>query len=401
MNRRSNQLSRFPNAFSPVKDVLDDDEEILLGEEILGNVDRTGFSAVIGSNRSRSQFKFLDSPFSVEKAESVLQKILLLDPPGIERGICKNVLSRNSMPGNMHLRSKSWESDPEGFLWRFQTKRFDNLDTASTSPGNLKKVIELFTSHPKPGEGESLRRKLHHSWFHCWKKIMAIFIITLNDRNIPNIGGSTRYKQLVTPKGKKVRQKTKDFVKKKFEAAKWFMLHSPAGVRHWWKWWRLLLKEQRTWFEKGESLQAHDLQRYFWSCRRGHFHISRVVNSKYVQTEFGVHSCGFLYIRLESENGEDVSNQVVKQRVKDIIATEPPQDPWMMIRLPTSWNRKAFTLPGALSQNTENSLDFPSRGCAERFDSLWGKHSWKIIFMQPRSLDSGITGTLPSAVMVK
>jgi len=56
--------------------------------------------------------------------------------------------------------------------------------------------------------------------------------------------------------------------------------------------------------------------------------ISRVVNSKYVQTEFGVFSLKrFFTSAIETESGEDLSNLTVKNKVKDIIEVEDPNAP--------------------------------------------------------------------------
>jgi RNA polymerase sigma-54 factor len=56
--------------------------------------------------------------------------------------------------------------------------------------------------------------------------------------------------------------------------------------------------------------------------------ISRVVNNKYVQTEYGVFPLKYFFTSgLESDSGEDVSNLMVKQKIKEIIASEDPQKP--------------------------------------------------------------------------
>jgi RNA polymerase sigma-54 factor len=52
------------------------------------------------------------------------------------------------------------------------------------------------------------------------------------------------------------------------------------------------------------------------------------VNSKYVQTEYGVFSLKYFFTSaLESSSGEGISNQTVKQRVKEIISAEDPAHP--------------------------------------------------------------------------
>jgi RNA polymerase sigma-54 factor len=82
----SPQQSTIPlseRLLSQLKMFLSEDEEILLGEEILGNVDEDGYLrrdvALIVQDLNLS----FGLTISVEKAEGVLQKILFLDPPGI------------------------------------------------------------------------------------------------------------------------------------------------------------------------------------------------------------------------------------------------------------------------------------------------------------------------------
>ena len=139
---------------------------------------------------------------------------------------------------------------------------------------------------------------------------------------------NSAYKQLVSPKGKKVSAETKDFVKKKFESAKWFIASIHQRRETLMKVMKIIVERQRTWFEEGESLKPMIYKDISEVVGVDISTISRVVNSKYVQTEFGVYSLRYFFTSgLESENGEDISNQVVKQRVKDIITSEPPHDP--------------------------------------------------------------------------
>ena len=91
---------------------------------------------------------------------------------------------------------------------------------------------------------------------------------------------------------------------------------------------RAIIAKQRQWFEEGETLKPMIYKDVSEVVGVDISTISRVVNSKYVQTEFGVCPLRFFFTSgLESDNGEDVSNQAVKQRVKEIIGSENPQDP--------------------------------------------------------------------------
>ena len=330
----SPQQSTIPlseRLLSQLKMFVSDDEDILLGEEILGNVDEDGYLrrelTLIVQDLNLS----FGLTIAVEKAECVLQKILLLDPPGIAARNLQECLIAQLHAGKhaSSLKELAIRILKE-FFEDFRLKRFDNLEhNLNISRETLKKVVELVQHlNPKPGEGEFSAQENYITPDFIVEKDNGDFIITLNDRNIPTLRINSAYKQLVAPKGKKVSAETKDFVKKKFEAAKWFIASIHQRRETLMKVMRIIVERQRTWFEEGESLKPMIYKDISEIVGVDISTISRVVNSKYVQTEFGVHSLRFFFTSgLESDNGEDVSNQVVKKRVKDIIEVEPPLDP--------------------------------------------------------------------------
>jgi RNA polymerase sigma-54 factor len=316
---------------SQLKMFLSDDEDILIGEEILGNVDEDGYLRRDLSLIVQDLNLSFGLTIRIEKAEFVLQKILLLEPPGIAARNLQECLIAQLHAGKhpSSLKELSIRILTE-FFEDFKLKRYDNLErNLKISRETLKKVIELIQHlNPKPGEGEFSAQENYITPDFIVEKDEGDFIITLNDRNIPTLRINSAYKQLVSPKGKKVSAETKDFVKKKFESAKWFIASIHQRRETLMKVMKIIVERQRTWFEEGESLKPMIYKDISEVVGVDISTISRVVNSKYVQTEYGVHSLRFFFTSgLESENGEDISNQVVKQRVRDIIAAEPPQEP--------------------------------------------------------------------------
>ncbi len=316
---------------SQLKMSVIDDEEILLAEEILGNVDEDGYLRREVTLIVQDLNLSFGLSLSVEKAEQVLQKILLLDPAGIAARSLQECLIAQLHTGKypQSLKELSIKILKE-YLEDFKLKRFDNLEKSlNIGRETLKKVIELIQHlNPKPGEGEFSAQENYITPDFIVEKDNGDFIITLNDRNIPALHINSAYKELVSPKGKKVSSETKDFVKKKFEAAKWFIASIHQRRETLMKVMKIIVEKQRQWFEEGETLKPMIYKNISEIVGVDISTISRVVNSKYVQTEYGVHSLRYFFTSgLESENGEDISNQVVKQRVKDIIAVENPQDP--------------------------------------------------------------------------
>jgi RNA polymerase sigma-54 factor len=212
----------------------------------------------------------------------------------------------------------------------FKLKRYELLcRNLHVSIETLKKVVEIIQHlNPKPGEGEFTAQENYVTPDFLVEKDEGEFTITLNDRNIPPLRINNAYRDLIAPKGKSVSVETKDFVKKKFEAAKWFIASIHQRRETLLKVMRSIVERQREWFDTGETLKPMIYKDISGVVGVDISTISRVVNSKYVQTEFGVFPLRHFFTSgLESANGEDISNSVVKDRVKEIISSEKPDDP--------------------------------------------------------------------------
>ena len=209
-------------------------------------------------------------------------------------------------------------------------KRFENLSSnLHIGMETLKKVIELIQHlNPKPGEGEFSAQENYITPDFIVENDDGEFLISLHDRNMPVLRINKAYRDLVAPKGKKASKEAKDFIKQKFEAAKWFIASIHQRRETLLRVMRAIVERQRQWFEEGEVLKPMIYKDIAEVVGVDISTISRVVNSKYVQTEFGVHSLKrFFTSGLETESGEDVSNQMIKQRIKDIISVEDPKKP--------------------------------------------------------------------------
>lgn len=308
-----------------------DDEDILLAEEILGNVNEDGYLsrdlALIVQDLNLS----FGLSLTVEKAEQVLHKILHLDPPGIAaRTLQECLIAQVRVSGYPNALKELAIKVLRDHFENFKLKRYEQLQRdLNISRETLKKVVDIIQHlNPKPGEGKFSTQENYVTPDFIVEKDNGDFIITLNDRNIPPLRINNAYKELVMQKGKKASPEAKEFVKKKFEAAKWFIASIYQRRETLLKVMRAIVEKQRQWFEEGEVLKPMIYKDVAEVVGVDISTISRVVNSKYVQTEFGVYPLRFFFTSgLESENGEDISNQAVKQRIKDIISKEDPSKP--------------------------------------------------------------------------
>jgi RNA polymerase sigma-54 factor len=309
----------------------ENDMDFLIAEEIIGNVDEDGYLrrelALIVQDLNLT----FGLEISLQQAEEVLKRIQLLDPPGIaarnlQECLIAQVRTTKCDPHIKELALKILEVNFDDL----KLKRFENLaNSLHVGMETLKKVIELIQHlNPKPGEGEFSAQENYITPDFIVENDDGDFIISLHDRNMPALRINKAYRDLVAPKGKKASKEAKDFIKQKFEAAKWFIASIHQRRETLLKVMRAIVARQREWFEAGEVLKPMIYKDIAEVVGVDISTISRVVNSKYVQTEFGVHSLKeFFTSGLETDSGEDVSNQMIKQRIKDIISTEDSKKP--------------------------------------------------------------------------
>lgn len=308
-----------------------DDTDVLLAEEILGNVDEDGYLR----RELNLIVQDLNLTFGLEianeKANAVLDRVQQLDPPGIAaRSLQECLMAQIRSAGQDHALRELALKILEHNFEDLKLRRFDALgESLGIGMDTLKKVVELIQHmNPKPGEGEFTAQENYVTPDFIVEKEDGDFLISLNDRTIPTLRLNRAYRDLVAPKGKKASKETKDFIKQKFESAKWFIASIHQRRETLLKVMRVIVDRQREWFEEGETLKPMIYKDVAEVVTVDISTISRVVNSKYVQTEFGVFSLKrFFTSAIETESGEDLSNLTVKNKVKDIIEVEDPNAP--------------------------------------------------------------------------
>ena len=120
----------------------------------------------------------------------------------------------------------------------------------------------------------------------------------------------------------------RDFLRKRFEAAKWFIASINQRRDTMMKVMRALVEKQREFFETGESLRPLIYRDIADVIMMDISTISRVVNGKYVQTEHGVFELRYFFSdKLTTDDGEEVSNKEGKKTIRAIIDAEDTGHP--------------------------------------------------------------------------
>jgi len=326
-----------------------DDQEMLIGQEIIGNIDEDGYLRRDLASIVQDLNLTHNTAITLADAEGVIKKIHRLDPVGIGSRSLQECLLVQLEAANTDppLRALAFRVLTE-FYDDFTMRHFEEL-AKKLSLGNddLKRVIELIQHlNPKPGEGEISAHENYVVPDFIVTKVDDDFVITLNDRNIPPLRINRAYKELMSKRKKNgVSTEAKDFIRQRFEAAKWFIssIHQRRDTML--RVMRTIVEKQREFFDTGEGLRPMIYKDISEVIGMDISTISRVVNSKYVQTDYGVYSLRhFFSDSITTTDGDEVSNKEVKRKLEILIKAEDPHRPLSDHKLAEIFNKEGLNI---------------------------------------------------------
>ncbi|MEX0600391.1 MAG: RNA polymerase factor sigma-54 [Rhodothermales bacterium] len=321
---------------------LSDDEE-MIAEQIIGSIDEDGYLRrpleSIVDDIMFNQGITLDE----SDVEAVLGRIQQLDPVGIgSRDLRECLLVQlYSLPEDATGRDVAIDMLEDCYK-DFTMKHFSSIKKKLECPDEeLKEAYDLIQHrlNPKPGEGDFTAQQNYITPDFTVQYVDDEFIITLNGRNAPELRISKQYRHMLhkiaAQKKKKntvkkeVDDDTKKFLKNKFESARWFInsinqrRHTMTKVMH------AIVDLQEDFFKYGEGhLKPMILKDIAEIIDMDISTVSRVVNGKYVQTEFGVYELKYFFSEgLETDSGEEISNKEVKAIIEGIVEEEDKTKP--------------------------------------------------------------------------
>jgi RNA polymerase sigma-54 factor len=307
-------------------------EYFLLGEEIIGNIDEDGYlnrqlEMIVDDVNLTSKLNL-----TVQEAEYVLGLIQHLDPVGIGARSLKECLLIQLKAGKkkdsaVETAIRVLEECYDDFVMRHYE---DTAKKLHVTLDELKAALEIIQHlNPKPGEGQFTPQENYVTPDFVVQNLDGEFIISLNDKNVPPLRINKGYRQILANKQKNgVSVEARDFVRKKIESARWFINSIYQRRQTMLKVMRAIVDRQRGFFETGEGLKPMIYKDIADVIHMDISTISRVVNGKYVQTDYGVHELrSFFSEAISMSDGEEVSNKEVKIVIRKIIDAENPHNP--------------------------------------------------------------------------
>lgn len=323
-----------------------DDKAYLIAENLIGNLDEDGYlrreiSSIVDDLAFSQNINTNE-----EELVDVLHVIQEFDPAGVgARSLqeCLLLQLRRKKSEAKHMASlltlevaaKIIEENFEEFSKKHYDKIAKNLDINEEA---LKEAMtEILHLNPRPGNSVMDGQK-------STQQVIPDFILvnnegnlelSLNSRNAPDLRISKSYTEMLDHYSKaKMQEKEKkeavSFVKQKIDSAKWFIDAIEQRQHTLMLTMNAILKYQYEYFLEGDEtkLRPMILKDIAEIVGMDISTVSRVANSKYIQTHFGTKLLkSFFSESLSTDSGEEVSTKEVKKILEECIAAEKKSKP--------------------------------------------------------------------------
>jgi RNA polymerase sigma-54 factor len=314
----------------------------VLAEEIIGSLDEDGYLREPLDQIVSDTSIYFGEEYTEIESERLLKRIQKLDPIGVAARDLRECLIVQVEAIHEHSAARELATEIlRDHYEHFIKKNYQVLaKKLRMDMHDLKPAIDLIQRlNPKPGapsrpSSENVRY-ITPDFYIERTPSGKDFIITLNERGIPALRVNASYKELAKKKGtngaKPLPDDAREFINKKFEAAKFFLAAIYQRRETLLKVMTAILHRQPEFFEKGEKfLKPMIYKMIAEEISMDISTICRVVNGKYCQCDYGVFELKYFFseaIPVDGGEGESVSNKVVKARIKELIEYENPGKP--------------------------------------------------------------------------
>ncbi|MHB1921436.1 MAG: RNA polymerase factor sigma-54 [Chitinophagaceae bacterium] len=349
-----------------------DDLQRKIAQQIIGSIDDDGYLrreiSAIADDLSFSQ----NIQATAAQISEMIKLIQEFDPPGICCSDLRECLLIQLKRKDMQDRDV-WTACRilEKYFEEFTKKHYEKIQKAlNLTDEMLKNAIgQIIKLSPKPGGNYSSMNKAE-SYI-----IPDFFILnnngnlelTLNSKNAPDLRISSDYRELLREydRGDKKDKRQKEavmFIKQKIDAAKWFIDAIKQRQHTLLSTMETIMKYQEEFFQTGDetNLKPMILKDIADITQLDISTISRVANSKYVQTEFGTYKLKYFFSEsLSTDSGEEVSTREVKKILMDLIESESKKKPLSDETLTQQLQDKGYNIARRTVAKYREQLNIP------------------------------------------
>lgn len=348
-----------------------DERRQKIAEQILGSIDEDGYlrrepTAIVDDLAFGQNIET-----TLEEVNEIIQDIQQFDPPGVCAWTLQEclLLQLKRFPQTKEVKNAIEVLDDH--FNEFIKKHYDKIQRQlGLNAEDFKEVIGIIIKlNPKPGSAFAVLNKAESY------VIPDFFVfnnngkmeLSLNSKNAPELRVSEGYKEMMraydrSDKKDKRQKEALIFIKQKLDSAKWFidaikqrqhtLLHTMQAI----------MEFQSEFFITGDdtSLKPMILKDIAQMTMLDVSTVSRVANSKFVQTEFGTYKLKYFFSEaLQTESGEEVSTREVKSILNDIIGGEIKKKPYSDEKLTEMLQEKGYNIARRTVAKYREQLNIP------------------------------------------
>lgn len=362
--------SFYENLVEQFVAIANNEREETIGLQIIGTIDDDGYlrrelMAII-NDLAFSQ----NVEASLEEMQACLQKIQSLDPAGIGATTLQECLllqlkRKNHEKKEVVLAENILRDHFEDFTKKHYEKLVKHY---KITDADLKDAITVITHlNPKPGESASSTKPQYINPDFVIVENRGRLEVQLTARNAPDLRISRNYMETLkgydaNPNPSKELKQTVQFIKQKLDSARWFIDSIRQRQHTLLVTMTAILQHQYEYFIDGDETKMKPMILKDIAEKVGLdiSTISRVANSKYVQTDFGVIPLKFFFSEgLTNEEGEEVSSREVKKILKDAIEAEDKRKPLPDEKLMEILKEKGYNIARRTVAKYREQLNIP------------------------------------------
>ena len=349
-----------------------DERRFKVAEQIVGSLDDDGYlrrelSSIV------DDLAFRQNVATDEKeVESIIKMIQQFDPPGVgARNLQECLLlqlerkltEEKSVDLAIKVLSKYFEE--------FTKKHYEKIQRGlNLTDDQIKEVInQIIKLNPRPGGNVGEINKAESYIvpdFYIFNN-GGVLELTLNSRNAPDLRVSEGYRDMMKEyeRGAKKDKRQKEavlFIKQKIDSAKWFIDMIKQRQHTLLVTMDTIMKHQHEFFLTGDETEMRPMILKDIAEKTGLdiSTVSRVANSKFVQTEFGTFRLKFFFSEsLSTDSGEEVSTREVKKILSNMIEAEDKRKPLSDEYLTDMLNEKGYNIARRTVAKYREMLNIP------------------------------------------
>lgn len=350
------------------------EKQALLAEYIIGNIDDDGYvRRELEAIADDLAFTY-GTETTYEELHEVLMVIQDFDPAGVgARSLQECLMLQLERHRIVDIAHQTAYNILKLHFNEFTNKHYNKIiQRLSITEEDLKKSLDVILKlNPKPGGafGDAQSKTFHQIVPDFILEISdEEFQLYLNSNNVPELRVSKTYSEMLESYNANKQSATKDdkdavtFVKQKLDSAKWFIDAIRQRQNTLLSTMQSILEYQSAYFMEGDETRMRPMILKDIADITGLdiSTISRVVNSKYIQTHFGIYPLKFFFSEgMQTDSGEEVSTREIKKILMDCIDAEDKHKPLTDDRLAEILQEKGYQIARRTVAKYREQLNLP------------------------------------------